>query len=106
MKNTSAHPIEIERFESTCDCLRTKPVSLRLESGDQAVVCVQLVLSDATEFVGTLVIDVAGKSKGEEDIFSLRAFADVRPINDFAAFGETEAAQTPQTTIPVPVPMP
>ncbi len=104
LKNTAGQPIEIERFETGCDCLRMSPAASHLDSGETAMMCLRLDLTAAREFVGTLMTQVAGMDREGKTVFSLSVHVDVRPVSYFRAFEELEEPTTAVPPLPVVMP--
>lgn len=104
LKNTTGQPIQIGRIETTCDCLLVRLASEQLEPGETSLACLHLDLSLASEFTGTLAIDVAGMSNDVKAVFSVKVHVNVRPVSEFSAFEEPELPQVEVSPSPVPMP--
>lgn len=74
LRNSAQRPIEVTRWQTSCECISVMPDAVRLNSGEEEYVEIRCDPSHNPEFVGDLGVQVVGYAAGGECV---RFFVDV-----------------------------
>jgi len=107
LSNSTVRALEIDRIETSCDCLSIDLGNPDLKPREKTLGLVTLDLSHAPGFIGKLTAEVAGVGVNGDVWFKIQVEVDVRPSKDFGKLG-TDPGLERRTNgdLPSPVPMP
>jgi hypothetical protein len=106
LSNASDEPIELDRIETSCECLEMTVSRMRLSAGEAVLACAKLDLAVAPRFTGGLGIEVRGYAQDGLLVFAINIDADVRPSWTFENFRLELQTKIPDVSQPVPMPTP
>lgn len=79
IRNPRSASMIVDRIETSCECVRVTPQSLRVEPGRSADLTILFDPNDAPDFRGELAVDVVGKGPSGQTIFQTTVSVEVRP---------------------------
>ncbi len=81
LRNPSARPVSVGGIETSCPCLRVRPVSMVIPPGESTVLTVEFDPTNNPDFRGGISITVIGVSEAGEKAFQTCVNFELRPEN-------------------------
>lgn len=103
LTNPTAKRIEIDRIETSCDCLNITLANPEIPPGANVLACADLDLTRAIDFRGKVRIEAKGLTTRDQIAFLINIEVDARPKTEFGNL-ENSFHVDPQVP-PKPVPM-
>jgi len=83
LTNPGTEPVEITKFETSCDCLEIVLPRRKIGPSEKALAVATLDLGKEPQFLGNLAIEVKGLASNGKTAFAIVVEVAVRPSNEF-----------------------